>query len=63
MTDNLSCFGWGLKIKNASHETNHKYLKTLETRPTSRRRISIQCLKMTIDFIFSKKFLNKTWKQ
>ena len=59
MTDNLSCLGLGLKIKNASQETNHKYLKTLEKRPTSRRRISIQCLKTTIDFIFSKKFLNR----
>ena len=42
MTDTLSCLGLGSKIKNLSHETNHKYLKTLEVRPTSRRRISMQ---------------------
>ena len=59
MTDNLNCLGLGLKMKNVSHETNHKYLKTLEPRPTSRRRILIQCLKTTIDFIFSKKFLKR----
>ena len=59
MTDNLNCLGLGLKMKNVSHETNHKYLKTLEPRQTSLRLISIQCLKTTIDLIFSKKFLKR----